>query len=460
MNKQPVLIQNGEIVTPYSRFKADLLIKDGIIDTIGNITEEDHFEIIDCTDKLILPGIIDCHTHMELPMKDTSSADSFSTGTIAAAYGGITTIIDFAGMAEGKNLVQAFNDRKSLAFGNCATDWSLHSCIKGWTKAAEKAVTTLLKEGVTSFKMFTVYRDRGMMSEDSEIYNAMSYVSKAGGIITAHCESQGLTDAHTEKVLEAGDLSPSALAESRPNHVEAEAVQRLITFAEITGGRLYIVHMSARESLRALVEGRRKGVDVSGETCPQYLLLNRNALEGADGHLYTCVPPLRDPIDNLTLWDGVEDGHISTIATDHCPFNSLQKAEHKDDFTKMPLGLAGVETLLPLIYNFGVKQGRISVSQMVQLLSTNPAMIFGMYPQKGILQPGSDGDVTIFDPRKEMIVTNSMLHSKVDYSPYEGMKIKGWPVRTILRGKTIVKDGKYTGKHSDGKFVIRTPYGA
>jgi dihydropyrimidinase len=461
MNKNSILITNGEIVSPYSRYRADVLICDGVVKAIGKDLSAglDNLTVIDGTGKLILPGIIDSHTHMELPMKDTSSSDSFTTGSIAAACGGVTSIIDFTNMACGKNLLSAFFDRKAKAEGKCAIDWALHSCVKGWEECTEKAIDELLKQGVTSFKMFTVYRNRGLMSEDRDIYSALKYISCSGGLITAHCESEGIVEASLAEVLKSGDTSPLALADSRPNHAEGEAVQRLITFAEITGGRLYIVHMSTREALRALIDGRQRGVNVSGETCPQYLLLNREYLDGENGHLFTCVPPLRDPIDNLTLWDGLEDGHISTVATDHCPFMSSQKAEHKNNFMKMPLGLPGVETLLPLLYNFGVREGRISVSQMVQLLCTNPAMIFGMYPKKGIIQPGSDGDIVIFDPAKKVTISAEILHQNTDYSPYEGMTVRGWPLKTILGGKLIVDNGRYIGNPSDGKFIHRTPLG-
>ena len=456
MSSKPLLIKNGEIVSPYSRYESDVLIIDGIVESIGRNLHCEGAIVIDATGKLVLPGAIDAHTHMELPMKHTSSSDTFSTGTIAAACGGVTTIIDFTDMAQGPELVNAFDERLKKARGNCAIDFSFHSCVKGWPEGTEEAVDELMNRGVTSFKMFTVYKDRGLMSEDGDIFNALNYISRKGGIVTAHCESEGLVQCNHSRIVAQGDLSPSALADSRPNYAEGEAVQRLITFAEITGGRLYIVHMSTREALRALIDGRQRGVNVSGETCPQYLLLNRDCLESEEGYLYTCVPPLRDPIDNLTLWDGLEEGHISTVATDHCPFLSEQKFAHKDNFVTMPLGLPGVETMVPLLYNYGVKEGRLSVSQMVQLVCTNPAMIFGMYPQKGIIQPGSDGDVVIFDSLKTVTIRADQLHQNTDYSPYEGTQIKGWPVTTILRGKIIMEDGIYKGDRSDGVFVKRS----
>ena len=450
-----IIIKGGEVVTPFTRSKADILISKGIIQAIGRNLDEKGKKVINAAGKLVLPGTIDAHTHMALPMKGTTSSDSFWTGTRAAACGGVTTIIDFTEMADGKVLLKAFRERKKMAQGQCAIDWALHSCLRGWVKGSDAAIDRLIKEGVTSFKMFTVYGERGLMSGDGEIFEALQATARRGAMVTVHSENAGLVDAYTKRKLAIKDTSPLALAESRPNVCEGEAVQRMISLAEAAGGRLYIVHMSTKEALRALKEGQRRGVNVVGETCPQYLLLDRDSLEGRKGHRFTCVPPLRDPIDKLVLWQGVEEGDIAVIGTDHCPFFGKQKDKHAKNFTKIPLGLPGVETLMPLTYTYGVRRGHISVNQMVQVLSANPAMVFGMYPQKGILQPGSDADIVIFDPEKKVTLRAKKLNMNTDYSPYEGLKLVGYPEMTFLRGKLIVNKGKYVGDKGDGKYIKR-----
>ncbi len=450
-----LIIKGGEVVTPFTRSRADILIADGVIQAIGRDLPTVGAQVISAEGKLVLPGAIDAHTHMALPMKGTTSSDSFESGTQAAACGGVTTIIDFTEMADGKGLLKAFRARKKMALGQCAIDYGLHSCLQGWSSGTDAAIGRLIEEGVTSFKMFTVYKERGLMSDDGAIFEALLSTARRGAMVTVHCENAGLVDAYTKRKLDLKDKSPLALAESRPNASEGEAVQRMVTLAETAGGRLYIVHMSTKEALRALKEGQRRGVNVVGETCPQYLLLDRDALAGKKGHYFTCVPPLRDPLDKLVLWQGLEEGDIATVGTDHCPFFSKQKDKYAKDFTRIPLGLPGVETMLPLLYSFGVRRGHISINQLVQVVAANPAMIFGMYPKKGILQVGSDADIVIFNPEKKVTIRAKKLNMNTDYSPYEGMKLVGYPEMTILRGKVIVKKGKYIGDKGDGRYIHR-----
>jgi len=454
---KPLLVRGGEVVTPFSRLRTDIAISDGRIEAIGRNLSSTGRRVIDAKGCLVLPGAIDPHTHMALPMQGTVSSDDFYTGTRAAAFGGVTTIIDFTEMASGNGLGPAFQKRLADASTKCAIDFALHSCVSGWSRATATAVDRLIKLGVTSFKMFTVYEERGLMSSDGAFFEAMQHIARRGCLVTAHCENAGLVEVHQRRVVKARDLSASALADSRPNMAEGEAVQRVVTLAEAASARVYIVHVSTKEGLRAVTSARERGVHVVAETCPQYLLLDSSLLEGPTGHLNTCVPPLRSSMDNLALWEGLAEGEISVVGTDHCPFTSKQKEKGRKDFRKLPFGLPGVETMLPLLYSFGVGRGVISINQLVQILSSNPAMIFGLYPRKGIIAPGSDADIVIFDPNKKVTLSPKRLHMNTDYNPYEGMKLTGWPRTTILRGNIIVDRGRFFGKAGDGEFLERSP---
>jgi len=453
------VIKGGDVVTPFSRTRADIVVEDGVIQAIGMDLPTTGADVLSVDGMLVLPGAIDVHTHMALPMKGTTSCDDFFTGSAAAACGGVTTIIDFTELAEGRTLATAFKRRLATARGRCAVDFGLHACLRGWSRATAEQIPRLVEQGVTSFKMFTVYRERGMMSEDGDIFEALQATARHGAMVTVHAENAGLVDAYTRRVLARGDRGPAALAESRPNVAEGEAIQRMATLTEAAGGRCYIVHCSTKEGLRALELAQGRGVNIVGETCPQYLVLSSDKLEGRHGQRFTCVPPLRSPLDNLVLWQGLEEGRLAVVATDHCPFTKAQKDAHATDFTSIPLGLPGVETLLPLLFTHGVGTGRLTVNQLVQVVAANPAMLFGLYPRKGILQPGSDADIVVFDPHKRVTLGARRLHMATDYSPYEGMRLVGYPVLTMLGGKVIVRHGRFVGAAGDGRYLVRTPEG-
>lgn len=460
------IVKGGTIVTAYEKYIADIGIKDGKIAVIGaDIPSSENTEIIDATGKLVMPGMIDAHVHLSLPFGGTVSADTWQTGTRAAAAGGITTVVDFSDFSSqkrGDSLAETIRKRKEEADSDVFVDYSLHGGIADWTDDVKAEIESMCNEGITSFKLFMIYRNEGWLSTDSNIIEALEETKKHGGMLQIHAESPDLIDS-----LQAAHHSDAEMKEqgaylhtvTRPNASEFEAVQRAITWAEYTGGHLYFVHLSTKESARMVKKARRKGLNVIGETCPQYLILDDSLFKGENGHYYATCPQLKKPEDGEILWKTLDNEGLSVVGTDTCTFNSEQKALWEGDFTKIPMGMPGSELMLPLLYNDGVREGRIDLHRMVAIASTNPAKIFGMYPKKGALLPGSDADIVIFDPDKEITVDYANMETNCDWSPYQGKKLKGLPYMTLLRGKVIAKEGKCVGDQGFGQFIKRGPSG-
>jgi dihydropyrimidinase len=454
-----LIIKNGTVVTDSETIKADIGISNGKIDIIGQ-NLDDASQIIDATGQYVMPGGLDVHVHLQLPFCGTVSADDFITGTKAAAAGGITTIIDYAIQSKGNTLTDAVNSRKKEADGKVCVDYSLHGGITDWNDRTKSELKSLVKEGIVSYKMFMIYRDQGWMSSDSMLYQALEETKKLGGTICVHAESVDVLDHLVEKYHNPADMKKYGAychVLSRPNFVEEEAIQRAIKWAEVTGGRLYIVHMSTGGGANLVTEAKKRGVEVFAETCPQYLLLEDDLFKEDNGHLYGTCPQIKKKEDIDRLWNALGDGEIDTIATDTCTFNTKQKAMWEGDFTKIPFGMPGSELMMPLMYTFGVREDKMNLNQFVHYLSTNPAKIFGMYPEKGSLQVGTDADILVFDPRKNVTVDYQNLETNCDWSPYQGQKLKGYPSTTILRGKIVAKEAKFTGNIGDGKFIKRKP---
>ena len=448
------IITNGIIVTPNGLYKSNIGIKNEHIVILGEDLElANNIEIIDAKGKYILPGIVDAHVHLSLPMKGTISSDDFASGTLAAACGGVTTIIDFSLFQRGKTLHQALKERREQADKLVHIDYSLHIEIMDITPEILEEIPILIKEGLNSFKIFTAYKEAGVMLEDDKIYALMETVAANNGIVMAHCENGYLLDSFIKRLLNNANTEPIYHARSRPPLLEAESIRRLIYFAEATNCPLYIVHISSKAGFRAFYEGKKHYSNLYGETCPQYLLLDESYLKGKDAHQYIMSPPLRTIKDNKILWNGLTENILDTIATDHVAFTRSQKDKHKESFFNVPNGLTGVETLLPLLYTYGVLENNISLSQLVKFLCYNPARIFGLYPKKGTIQIGSDADLVIFDPNLSVKLNPNKLHSNTDFSPYEGLIMRGYPSMVISRGKVIYKDGEFLGKKGDGKFV-------
>jgi len=454
-----LIIKNGTVVTDSETFKADIGISNGKIEVFGQDLDGAS-QIINATGQYVMPGGLDVHVHLQLPFCGTVSADDFETGTKGAAAGGVTTIIDYAIQSKGNTLTEAVKSRKKEADGKVCIDYSLHGGITDWNNRTKSELKSLVKEGIVSYKMFMIYRNQGWMSSDSMLYQALEETKKLGATICVHAESVDVLDYLVEKYHNPGDMSKYGAychVLSRPNFVEEEAIQRAIKWAEVTGGRLYIVHMSTGGGANLVTAAKKRGVNVLAETCPQYLLLEDDLFKNENGHLYGTCPQIKKKEDIDRLWDALQDGEIDTIATDTCTFNTKQKAMWEGDFTKIPFGMPGSELMMPLMYTFGVGEGKINLNQFVHYQSTNPAKIFGMYPEKGSLQVGTDADILMFDPRKNITVDYKNLETNCDWSPYQGWKLKGYPSLTILRGNIIAKEGRFTGNIGYGKFIKRKP---
>jgi dihydropyrimidinase len=451
------VVTNGTIVTATETYQADIGIENGKIAALARGLEGT--EIIDVQGNYIFPGGIDIHTHFELPFMGTVSADDFETGSIAAAYGGTTTFVDFAIQGEGESLHQALETWMERARGKAAIDYGFHVAIGDMTEEVmNQEMPELVDQGITSFKLFMAYKGTFMV-DDETLFKSLIKANELGALIMVHAENGDVLHYLINKHIAEGKTEPIWHARSHPPEAEAEAVGRAIMLAGLAGTPIYIVHLTAAEALEKVKEARDKGQPVLAETCPQYLLFNTNHYElpSFEGAKYVMSPPLRDKGNEESLWQGLASGDLQVVGTDHCPFNFVgQKDMGKDDFSKIPNGMPGVETRVPLMYHFGVNEGRFSINRFVELVSTNPARLFGLSPQKGTISIGADADLVVFDPQKEVRLSEENLHMNVDHSPYDHLTVKGYPVLTMQRGRTIVKDGEFVGDVGAGQFLTRS----
>ncbi len=448
--KFDTLVRGGLVVTPAGAIHADIGIIEGKIAMIAKGAKRlglEGKERVDAKGRIVLPGAIDSHVHMELPIAGTYSSDDFRGGSIAAAFGGVTTMIDFAIPKKGESIEGELSSRRELAKGS-VIDYAFHAGLTDIRQVRE--IKRVMNNGVNSFKMFTTYP--GMMIDDATMYAAFEELSKYDGIATIHAENAGLMAHYISKYVKGGKRHPRYHPRSRPNFVEAESIMRVLAFAKEAGNRVYIVHMSTREGAALVDAAKRSGVRALAETCPQYLVLDDSVYSSKECNNYIVCPPIRSKADNEGLWLGLRTGVVDTVATDHCPFTSEQKWAH-DSFDMIPPGLPGVETMLPLLYSEGVSKGRLTLEKMAEVLSYNPAKIFGL-SSKGALAPGYDADMTIIDPKAEWKLTHEKLHMNADWSPYEGRKMKGKVVGTLLRGSELCMDGKLICDRR-GKYIAR-----
>jgi dihydropyrimidinase len=451
-----VLIKNGQIVTAVDNYFADLLIEDGKVAIIGNKLDMEADRTIDASGKLVIPGGIDPHTHMELPFGGTSSSDDFRTGTIAAAHGGTTTIIDFAVQYKGESLIEAVDNWHKKAEGKTAIDYGFHLITTDLPDERIPEMKALITEGVMSFKMFMAYPGVFLV-DDATIYRAMKVAGNAGGLICMHAENGIIINEIIKEALAEGKTAPKYHALTRPTRAEAEGVHRAIAIAEMAGAPVYIVHLSCSDALEEVREARDNGIPAYAETCPQYLFLDYSLYEkeGFEGAKWVMTPPLREKWNQEKLWQGLAGNDLQVVSTDHCPFCFKEQKElGRDDFTKIPNGGPGVEHRMSLVHN-GVAEGRISLNRFVELTSTSAAKLFGLFPRKGTIAVGSDADIVVFDPAEEITISAATHHMNVDYSAYEGMKVKGATKTVLSRGRVVIEDGKYTGKAGDGEFLRR-----
>ena len=466
------LIKNGIIAGPEAAEKADLLIDGEIISRIApEIALENGMDFIDATGEYVLPGGIDVHVHLDLPMFGTVSSDDHYTGTKAAAFGGTTTLIDFVSQ-DSDDLYGCIDNLREKADKKVAIDYSLHMNITHLTPEVETQIPGLVDKGVTSVKVFTAYNDR-LRLRDSEILKVLRIAGDKGLLTMLHAENGDVIELMVAEALCEGNKSPAWHARTRPAWGAVEASLRGAALSAIAGAPLYLVHMNVSGEVDMLEYARSKGLKLMGETCPQYLFFTEAELERPDGAKWVCSPPLRTRADQERLWNGLQKGIIQVIATDHCPFyyDGTQPIEYEGtpiripgkelgagDFTRIPNGLPGVGDRLPVLWTAMVHTKRFSVSEFVALTSTNPAKIFGMYPQKGILAQGSDADIVIWDPEVGVNYGRDFSKQRTDYNLYEGWQLTGFPVRVISRGKTLVENGTWFGRAGTGRFIKRKPF--
>ncbi|MCL1964587.1 MAG: dihydropyrimidinase [Firmicutes bacterium] len=448
------LLQGGLLALPGGAERMDLLMEGERITAIGKNLPAGDAEIIGAAGCTVLPGMIDTHTHFDLPVSGTVTADDFASGTAAAVLGGTTVVLDFATQDKGGTLREAYDVWRGRMGEKIYCDVGLHMAVTDWNARTSAELGGMADLGITSYKFYMAYPN--LMAEDDAIYEALCRIREEGGIAGFHCENGRLVTALTAEVKARGRLDPAGHALSRPPAVEAEAIARLLRIARLAGAPVNVVHLSSLEGLRAIRETRAPDQKVYIETCPQYLLLADSLLRAADGAKYVCSPPLRGRADQAALWAALKAGEIFTLGTDHCSFNYKgQKEAGKDDFTKIPNGLPGVEHRLCLIMTEGVAKGRVSLSRLTAALSENPARLFGLYPKKGVLAVGSDADLVLWDPALTHVITAKGQAQRVDYTPYEGFEVSGGVRDVWLRGRRVVAAGSLENT-ARGKYLRRT----
>jgi dihydropyrimidinase len=453
-------ITGGTIVTNSDCYQADVGVKDGKVITIAKQIKEEAGQTIDARGKYVLPGGIDMHTHLDMPFGGTVSADDFETGTIAAAHGGTTTVVDFAIQSKGASLKKALDNWMEKAKGKAVIDYGFHLAVTDLNEQVMDELPEMVKAGVTSFKCFLAYKG-ALMIDDGALLQVLQKAKKAGALVMIHAENGDVIDVLVKDALAKKQTAPKYHALTRPPEVEGEATGRGIAIAGMAGSPLFIVHLSCKQALDKVKEARAAGAPIFAETCPQYLLKSfSNYLEpGFNGAKYVMSPPLRDESNWDILWTGLASGALTSVSTDHCPFNFKgQKDMGKGDFAAIPNGAPGIEHRLMLMFDAGVNQGRISLNRFVDLVSTAPAKMFGLFPGKGTVAVGSDADLVVFDPKKPFRISAKTHHQNVDYTPYEGYTGQGLPVVVISNGKVIVQDGKFLGKKGAGRFLKRKPF--
>jgi dihydropyrimidinase len=455
------IITNGRVVTATDTFDSDVAVNGGKIAAIGeNLPRENAARVIDAAGKYVLPGGIDVHTHLDMPFGGTTSSDDFETGTRAAAFGGTTTLIDFAIQYKGQTLRTAFDTWMQKASGKAVCDYAFHCIITELADAQLEEMNALVREGVTSFKLFMAYPGVFML-DDGSIFKALRCTAKNGGLVCMHAENGNAIDVIVQQALAEGKKAPKYHALTRPTTAEAEATARAIALAEMAGAPVYIVHLSCNDALEKVREARDRGLPVYAETCPQYLYLSIENFDVPDfeGAKYVFTPPLREKWHQEKLWNGLKRDHLQVVSTDHCPFcYKEQKELGRGDFTKIPNGGPGVEHRMSLIYSGGVGAGRFSVNRFVELVSTTPAKLFGLYPRKGTIAAGSDADLVIFDPDRKHTVSAKTHHMRVDYSMFEGIQVTGMPSTVLSRGRVVVDNDKFLGRAGAGGFLRRSTY--
>jgi dihydropyrimidinase len=457
------LIQGGTIVTAVDTYAGDVWIDGERIVAVtvpGAATGMRADTTIDARGKYVMPGGIDAHTHLDMPGSGTVSADDFESGTLAAAHGGTTTIVDFPTQTKGRSLREALDTWHAKAEGKTAIDYGFHMIVTDVNPGTLDEMGALVREGITSFKLFMAYPNV-LYIDDGQIFRAMQRARDLGAMICMHAENGLALDVLVEQAIARGETAPKYHSLTRPQIAEAEATHRALALAEMAGAPVYIVHLSASRALEKVVEARDRGLPAYAETCPQYLFCSIDDLdrEGFEGAKYVCTPPLRPREMQDDLWRGLRTNDLQVVSTDHCPYCFKgQKDRGRDAFTKIPNGMPGIETRLLLLWDGGVRTGRISMNRFVEITSTAPAKIFGLFPRKGTIAPGADADLVVWDPERELELSQANLHMRVDYSPYEGRVVKGAPTHVLSRGEVVIEHGKHVAKRGRGAFLRRATF--
>lgn len=454
-----LLLKNGVIVTAEETFNGDLLIEEGLISRVGGKIQSEADRVIDLKGKYVMPGGVDVHTHFNLDVGTAVAADDFYTGSVAAAAGGTTTIVDHMGFGpRGCSLHHQLDKYMEDAGRDAVIDYGFHGVIQHINDGILDEMRSMVEDGVSSFKGYMTYDYK---LQDREMKAVMERLGALGAITTVHAETHEEIQELRARYVAEGKTQAIYHAKSRPVKTEVEAIERMIEISRKAGDApLYVVHLSSGAGLDTIRRARKAGRNIYAETCPQYLFLDESRYmeEKGGGLKYVMSPPLREKSNNDRLWKGIADGTIQTVATDHCPFDlKLKKEMGEKDFTRCPNGAPGVEARIALMYSEGVEKGRIDINRFVDVVSTAPAKLFGLYPGKGSISVGADADLMVIDPEREITISHKNLHENVDYTPYEGMKVKGYPVMTISRGEVIVEEGVFTGQRGRGRFLKRKP---
>ena len=451
-----MLIRGGTVVTSAGERVADVLVRDGKVAEVGSRLR-DSGEVIDATGLLVLPGLVDPHTHLLLDTGTARTADDYLSGSASAAAGGVTTYLEFVPQLTGQGLLPSVASRRELIEGRSHVDYGIHLSISRLDPGWEKDLESLVESGVTSAKIYTTYRDTIFYADDWTWYRLMERSGDAGLLVQVHAENDAIVEGMTRQLIDAGKSSLRYHGVARPAVAEQEAVTRGLMFSYSTGSPIYFVHLSTPFAVDLITRARHAGVRALAETCPHYLVLDDSRYQQADAARYLMTPPLRDRTSQQQLWRRLEHGEVHSIGSDHCGF-ALRDRQGIDDFSKVSPGIPGVETSLLLLHTFGVKTGRLRRSDLVRLLSASPAKIFGLWPRKGDIAPGFDADIVLFDPRPERQLSASELHSRAGFSPYEGLTVTGRVATTILRGQIVYRNGDVVGKPGNGRFQPCDPF--
>ena len=453
------LIRHGTVVTPAGASVADVLIEGERIAAVGPQLPASADATYDATGKYVIPGGIDVHTHLDMPLGDTVTADDFESGTIAAAFGGTTSVVDFAVQTRGRPMREAWETWMRKAEGKAVLDYGFHMIVTDLGPDGLEEMDALVAEGVTTFKLFMAYPGR-LMVDDATIFRALRRTADNGGMVLMHAENGGVIEELVARARAEGRTAPKWHALTRPARSEAEATHRALALAELAGAPVYIVHVSCAEAVEEVAAARARTAGALGETCPQYLFLSDECYDapGFEGAKYVMSPPLRPRAGQERLWRALAADELQVVATDHCPFRMKdQKTIGRDDFSKIPGGAPGIETRMSLLYDGGVRAGRISLGRFVELTATNPAKLFGLYPRKGVIAAGSDADVVVWDPNRQVTWSAATHHMRVDYNPYEGRTVQGVAEAVWSRGRRVIEDAKFVGRAGAGQFLKRAP---